>query len=109
MIRNSKLPITCQNVIMRSMLTRIAAQRSAVLILLVALGVAGMPGGASADVILPAIQGMEVDNRPLSWLPGQELNLGSFPRNIIFNIGPETNSSPKFLRLRSKLEGIDKE
>jgi signal transduction histidine kinase len=64
---------------------------------------------AAPDLNPPAIQGVQVDNRPLPWRLGKELNLGSFPRNIIFNIGPESNSSQKFIRLRSTLEGIDKQ
>jgi hypothetical protein len=68
-----------------------------------------MPMRAAQDANLPAIQSVEVDNRPLSWQSGKELNLGAFPRIIVFNIGPETNSSQKFMRLRSKLEGFDKE
>jgi signal transduction histidine kinase len=109
MIRTSKLPLIRQNNTIRTMNTWIAAKPSAVLALLGALGLAAGSGRAAPEVNLPAIQGVEVDNRPLSWQPGQELNLGTFPRNIIFNIGPETNSSQKFMRLRTKLEGIDKE
>src|SRR5271170_151631 len=91
------------------MTTWIAAKPSALLILLGALGVAAAPGRAAPDIIQPAIQGVAVDNRPLSWQPGKELSLGTFPRNVIFNIGPPADSSQKFMRLRTKLEGIDKE
>src|ERR1700678_3619823 len=109
MIRTSKLPLNRQNNTIHSMNSRTAAKPSAVLALLGALSLAAVSVRSAPEVNLPAIQGVEVDNRPLSWQPGQELNLGSFPRNIIFNIGPETNSSQKFMRLRTKLEGIDKD
>jgi signal transduction histidine kinase len=90
------------------MMTWAATKPSAVLALVSALGLAASMRAAQ-DATLPAILGVEVDNRPLSWQPGKELNLGAFPRNIVFNFGPETNSSQKFMRLRSKLEGFDKE
>jgi hypothetical protein len=109
MIRSSKLPLTRPNDINASMFTRIAAQPSAILTLLVAMSVGEVPAYAAPDLNPPAIQGVQVDNRPLPGRPGKELNLGSFPRNIVFNIGPESNSSQKFIRLRSQLEGIDKQ
>jgi len=89
------------------MFTWIAAKPTGVLALLGALGLAAMAARGAEDSYPPAIQVVQVDNRPLTWRPGKELNLGSFPRNIIFNIGPESNSSQKFIRLRSELEGID--
>jgi signal transduction histidine kinase len=91
------------------MFTWFAAKPFASSTLLVALGVTAVSARTAQDLEPPVIQGVQVDNRPFTWRPGNELNLGSFPRNIIFNIGPESNSSQKFIRLRSKLEGIDKE
>ncbi len=86
-----------------------AAKPFAVLTFLVALGVAALPARAAPDLGLPAIQGVAVDNKSLSWKSGEELSLGTFPRNILFNVGPPPDSTQKFTRLRTKLEGIDKE
>jgi signal transduction histidine kinase len=91
------------------MITWMAVKPSAVLTLLGLLGVAVVSVRAEPELNLPVIQGVVVDNRPLSWQAGKELSLGSFPRNIVFNVGPPANSSQKFMRLRTKLEGFDKE
>jgi signal transduction histidine kinase len=90
------------------MITWMAAKRSAVLILLGVLGVSSVPAPAAPDANPPLIQGLEVGNKPLSWQPGRELDLGTFPRNIVFHVGPPADSSQKFMRLRTKLEGVDK-
>jgi signal transduction histidine kinase len=91
------------------MITWMAAKPSTVLTMLVALSVAGVSVRAAPDISMPAIQSVAVDNRPLSWQPGEELSLGTFPRNIVFNVGPPAGSSQKFMRLRTKLEGINKD
>jgi signal transduction histidine kinase len=91
------------------MKTWAATKPSAMLTLLGALGLVAVSMNAAQDTNLLAIQGVAVDNRPLSWRPGKELSLGAFPKNIVFNFGPETNSSQKFARLRTKLEGFDKQ
>jgi signal transduction histidine kinase len=91
------------------MITWPAAESIAVLTLLVVLGGAAPSARAAPDLDFPAIQGVAVDNKSLSWQPGEELSLGDFPRNIVFNVGPPAASSQKFMRLRTKLEGIDKE
>jgi signal transduction histidine kinase len=91
------------------MITSAATKLSAWLTLPGALGLALMSMTAAHGADLPVIQGVEVDNRPLSWQPGKELSLGVFPRTTVFNFGPESSSSQKLMRLRSKLEGIDKE
>jgi signal transduction histidine kinase len=108
MIRSSKLPFIHKNDTTCTMITWSAAKPFAVLTLLVALIVTGASVRGAGDVYPPAIQGVEVDNRPLSWQPGQELGLGTFPRNVVFNVGPPAGSNQKFMRLRTKLEGIDK-
>ena len=90
-------------------MTRAAPKPFALLTLLGALGLAVVSVCVAQDTNLPVIQGVEVDNRPLSWQPGKELSLGAFPRNIAFNFGPATNSSQKVMRLRTKLEGFDRE
>jgi signal transduction histidine kinase len=91
------------------MITWPAAAAYAVLTLLVVLGGAAPSARAAPDLDFPAIQGVAVDNKSLSWQPGKELSLGNFPRNILFNVGPPAASSQKFMRLRTKLEGIDKD
>ncbi|HEX4119297.1 MAG TPA: ATP-binding protein [Verrucomicrobiae bacterium] len=73
------------------------------------LGMAAISGRAASGPEFPVIQSVVVDNTPLSWNPEKELNLGAFPRNILFNIGLPTNSNEKMLRLRTKLEGFDKD
>jgi signal transduction histidine kinase len=90
-------------------MTPAATKPSALLTLLGALGLAAMSVPAAQDANLPVILGVQVDNRPLTWQPGKELSLGAFPRNVIFNFGPEASASQKFMRLRTKLEGVDKE
>jgi signal transduction histidine kinase len=94
---------------MRSVITCAATKSPALLPLLAALSIIAGSVCAAPEADGPTIQELAVDNRPLSWRPGKEVSLGSFPRNIIFNIGPETNSNQKFVRLRTKLEGFDKE
>jgi signal transduction histidine kinase len=84
-----------------------AAKPTAVLAFLAVWGIAVVPVRAASDLNAPLIRGVEVDNRPLSWQPGKELSLGAFPRNIVFHIGPPARSRQKFMRLRTKLEGID--
>jgi signal transduction histidine kinase len=91
------------------MITWLAAKPSAALTLLGALGVFALSARAAPDICAPAIQEVVLDNRPLSWQLGKDLSLGAFPKNIVFIFGPETNSSQKFMRLRTKLEGFDKE
>jgi len=105
----SSLTLTGQNDRRNGMMTRAAPTPFALLTLVAALGLATVSVGMAQDTNLPVIQGVEVDNRPLSWHPGKELSLGAFPRNIVFSIGPATNSSQKVMRLRTKLEGFDKE
>ena len=56
------------------------------------------------------IRSVIVDNKPLSWKPGEALNLGAFPRNILFNSGLTGGPSHgRMERLRTKLEGLDRE
>jgi signal transduction histidine kinase len=90
------------------MFTWVAAKSSGVLTLLGALGLVAVSICAAPATNLSLIQGVEVDNTRRTWQLGKELSLGTDPRNILFNIGPPTGSSQKFMRLRSKLEGIDK-
>jgi signal transduction histidine kinase len=55
------------------------------------------------------IRRVEVGNKVLSWHQGRELSLGAFPRNVVFTFGPGPGSNQKFMRLRTKLEGFDKD
>ena len=90
------------------MITWTAAKQSAVSALLAILGAMAAPAAnAPLDSAPPIIQGLEVDNRPFSWVPGKELSLGTFPRNIVFQVGPATTNNQKLMRLRTKLEGVD--
>lgn len=91
------------------MITSTAANTIAALALLSALVFPASPLQAEPEAALAAIQSVEVDNRPLSWQPGEELNLGTFPRNIVFNVGGLSNAGPNVMRLRTKLEPLDKE
>jgi signal transduction histidine kinase len=101
--------LSIQNDTTRIMMTWAAFRRSVVLALLGALGLAAVPICGAQDANAPAIHGVMVDNQPLSWQLGKELSLGTFPRNVVFNFGPGNNASNKVMRLRTKLEGFDKE
>lgn len=90
------------------MITWMAVKPSAVLVLFGVLVMAAVAGRASPDINPPLIQELELDNRPLSWQPGKELSLGTSPRNIVFHVGPPADSDHKSMRLRTKLEGFDK-
>lgn len=72
-------------------------------------GFAPSSGRAGATGDLPAIQSVEVNGSRVAWHPGQALTLGAFPRYVTFGVGPASNSFPKFMRLRTKLEGLDTE
>lgn len=91
------------------MITRVAIQRLVILFFWGAWVLAARPAAAPEDVRLK-IRSVSVDNRPLSWQPGQVLSLGVFPRNIIFNSGrPAGAANGGMERLRTKLEGFDRE
>jgi len=90
-----------------SMINWMAAKPSAVLTLAGLLALAPVPVRAAPEINPTLIQDVEVDNRILSWQPDRELSLGTFPRNVVFHIGPPAGSSQKFMRLRTKLEGFD--
>jgi signal transduction histidine kinase len=85
-----------------------AVKPSAVLVLVGVLGMATPAMRAAPNINPPVIQELEVDNRPLSWDPGKELSLGTSPRNIVFHVGPPADLGHKSVRLRTKLEGFDK-
>lgn len=104
-----KIAINGQNDKNQGIMTQAAFRTSVVLSLLGVLGQAAISICGAQDANAPAIRGVMVDNRPLPWQPGRELSLGTFPRNIVFSFGPENDSSNKVIRLRTKLEGFDKE
>lgn len=90
-------------------MSRSAINLSVLLIFLAALSLETMPMPAAGEPTLPAIQGVQIDNQPVSFLAGKELNLGAFPRNIVFDFGTGSQSEQKVLRFRTRLEGFDKE
>lgn len=53
------------------------------------------------------ISSVSVDDKPLQIRQDGELNLGSFPRNIVFNFQPTTNLARTPIRLRYRLEGYE--
>jgi signal transduction histidine kinase len=54
------------------------------------------------------VQSANVDGRSLSLPPLNPLNLGPFPRNIVFGFGPTTATGIPPLRVRFLLEGYEK-
>jgi signal transduction histidine kinase len=88
---------------------KLVAVSSSLLALLTELGMPALAAEDAWDTTAPVIRGVEVNGRPLAWHSGAEVKLATFPRNLVFNIGVPTNSAQKGTRLRTKLEGIDRD
>ena len=67
-----------------------------------------LPSGSglnAQDTNLVRIRSVHVSEKDLHWQPGSELNLGAFPKNVVFTFGltHEDRTIPQ--RLRARLEG----
>ena len=51
------------------------------------------------------IRSVQVQGKPVAWKPEQKLTLKPYPENLVFTVGPVTNSSRVPQRLRYRLEG----
>ncbi len=51
------------------------------------------------------IRSVQVQGKPVAWKPDQKLTLKPYPENLVFTVGPVTNSSRVPQRLRYRLEG----
>lgn len=87
---------------------KLAALSSPLLGVLAGVEIAILAASEPLDATAPVVREVQVNGRAFAWRTGQELSLGRFPRNVVFNIGLPAGSAQKGMRLRTKLEGFDK-
>src|SRR5580658_7705042 len=87
---------------------KLAALSSPLLGVLAGVGMPILAASEPLDTTAPIVREVQVNGRAFPWRTGEELSLGRFPRNVVFNIGLPTGSTQKGMRLRTKLEGFDK-
>src|SRR5258706_4385053 len=63
------------------------------------------PSGEATNVLV--IASVSVAGKSVSLGRGDEVKLGTYPNNIMFRFGPNTNQGQLPIRLRYKLEGHD--
>jgi signal transduction histidine kinase len=78
-----------------------------ILALWAAVVLAGGTVATARNTNLLEISSVAVNGKSLRWKPGKELNLGAFPKNIIFGFGRVGEAVQRPLRLRTKLEAYD--
>jgi signal transduction histidine kinase len=84
-----------------------ATRSSIVLAFCVTLSSAIKGSLLEAETNLLAIRSVEVNNQPVRFNPGKEVNLGPFPRHVVFLFGTAPNAARVPLRVRCKLDGFD--
>jgi signal transduction histidine kinase len=84
-----------------------ATRSSIILAFCVALSPAIKGSIIEAETNLLTIRSVEVNNQPVRFNPGKEVNLGPSPRHVVFLFGTAPNAPRAPLRVRCKLDGFD--
>lgn len=72
------------------------------------LAAAGVTGAqATENIYSLVVQSVTVDGKSIPLADQNPLNLGSFPRNIVFGFGPASGAGTPPLRVRYQLEGYE--